>query len=121
MKNQLFLMIIFCLISNVAYSMSINLDEESKAKLIEKVKQENVERKYWPSDVSVRLEQFYKMPGNNSSDTRYFVRAVGSYGGYVQVQYGSGPTILYPAPLGKGTQGSFSKEELESLGVQLPE
>lgn len=119
MKSQFFLMIIFCLISNVAYSMSINLDEESKAKLIEKVKQENVERKYWPSDVSVRLEQFYKMPGNGS-DTRYFVRAVGSYGGYVKVEYPSGPTILCPAPLGKGTQGYFSKEELESLGVQLP-
>ena len=121
MKNQFFLMMFFCLLSNVAYSMSIDLDDASKAKLIEQVKAENVKRGYWPSNVVVRLEQFHKMTNNNSSDTRYFVRAVGSYGGYVQVQYGSGPTILYPAPLGKGTQGSFSKEELESLGVQLPE
>lgn len=67
-------MIIFCLISNVAYSMSIDLDEASKTKLIEQVKKENVDREYWPSDVVVRLEQFYKMSGNNGSDTRYFLK-----------------------------------------------
>lgn len=121
MKNQLFVMIIFCLISNVAYSMSIDLDEASKAKLIEQVKAENVKRGYWPSDVAVRLEQFYKMTDNNGSDTRYFVRAVGSYDGCAQVKSGSGAIMLYPARLGRGTEGSFRKEELESLGVQLPE
>ena len=49
MKKSLlfFLMIIFCLISNVAYSMSIDLDEASKTKLIEQVKKENVDRGYW--------------------------------------------------------------------------
>ena len=123
MKNQFFLMIIFCLISNIAYSMSIDLDDASKAKLIEQVKAENIKRGYWPSDVAVRLEQFYKMTNNNGSDTRYFVRAVGSYYAFVQVKFssGSGVTALYPARLGKGTEGSFRKEELESLGVQLPE
>lgn len=121
MKNQFFLMIIFCLISNVAYSMSIDLDDESKAKLIEQVKKENVKRGYWPSDVAVRLEQFDKMRNNNGSDIRYFVRAVGFYDGYVQVNSGSDATVLYPVRLGKGTEGSFRKEELESLGVQLPE
>ncbi len=120
MKNQFFLMIIFCLISNVAYSMS-DLNETSKAKLIKKVKTENVNRGYWPSDVAVRLEQFHKMPGNNGSDARYFVRAVGSYDGYVQVEYDSGAKVLYPKRLRKGTEGSFSKEELESLGILLPE
>ena len=120
MKNQFFLMIIFCLISNVAYSMLIDLDEASKAKLIEQVKAENVKRGYWPSDVVVRLEQFYKMLDNNGSNTRYFVRAVGSYDGYVAKSV-SGATAFYRARLGKGTEGSFSKEELESLGVQLPE
>lgn len=121
MKNQFFLMIIFCLISNVAYSMSIDLDKASEAKLIEQVKKENVKRGYWPSDVTVRLEQFYKMPDTNGSNTRYFVRAVGSYDGYVQVESGSGTKMLYSARLGKGTEGYFRKEELESLGVQLPE
>ncbi len=120
MKNQFFLMIIFCLISNVTCPMSIDLDDASKAKLIEQVKAENVKRGYWPSDVAVRLEQFYKMT-NNGSDTRYFVRAVGSYDGYVHIESGSGATMLYRARLGKGTEGSFRKEELESLGVELPE
>lgn len=121
MKNQFFLMIISCLISNIAYSMSIDLDAESKAKLIEKVKAENIERRYWPSDVVVRLEKLHKMPGDSDSDTRYFVRAVGSYDGYVRVESASGATVLYPAKIGKGTEGSFRKKELESLGVQLPE
>lgn len=120
MKNQFFLMMIFCLLSNVAYSMSIDLDDASRAKLIEQVKAENVKRGYWPSYVAVRLEQFYKMTNNNGSDTRYSVRAVGSYDGYAQVKSVSGATVLYPARLGKGTEGSFRKEELESLGVQLP-
>ncbi len=120
-KSRLFfLMIIFCLISNIAYSMPIDLDEASKANLIEHVKKENVDRGYWPSDVTVKLEQFYKMPDNNGSDTRYFVRAVGFYAGFVKVEDSSGATFL-PARLGKGTEGSFRKEELESLGVQLPE
>lgn len=117
MKNQFFLMIIFCLISNVAYSMSIDLDEASKAKLIEQVKAENVNRGYWPSDVVVRLEKFYKMPDNNG----FFVRAVGSYNGLAVVECVSGDKKLFCVRLGKGTEGSFSKEELESLGVQLPE
>lgn len=121
MKNQFFLMIIFCLISNVAYSMSTGLDEASEAKLTERVKKENVDRGYWPRDVDVKLEQFYKIPGNNGSDTRYFVRAVGYYSGFAKVDYSSGATNLFPARLGKGTEGSFGKEELESLGVQLPE
>lgn len=116
MKNQLFLMIIFCLISHVAYSMSINLNEESKAKLIEQVKAENINRGYWPSDVVVRLEQFYEMPNE-----RYFVRAVGSYDGYLKIEHNSGAAIFSHARLGRGTQGSFSKQELESFGVQLPE
>jgi nitrous oxide reductase accessory protein NosL len=120
MKNQFFLMIIFCLISNVAHSMSINLDEASKAKLIEQVKAENVKRGYWPSDVAVRLEQFYMMPGNNGSDTRYFVRAVGSYARFAQPKPDSEATPPYIV-IGRGTQGSFRKEELESLGVRLPE
>lgn len=85
------------------------------------MKAENVARGYWPSDVIVRLEQFYKKTDNNGSDTRYFVRAVGSYNGYVQVETVSGAKILYPARLGKGTEGSFHKEELESFGVQIPE
>lgn len=115
MKNQIFLMIIFCLISPVTCPMSIDLDDASKAKLIEQVKAENVKRGYWPSDVVVRLEQFYKMP-----DAKYFVRAVGSYDGYLLTEYGSAKTICI-ARLGKGTQGVFSKEELESIGVQLAE
>jgi hypothetical protein len=101
--------------------MSIDLDEASKAKLIEQVKKENVERGYWPSDVVVRFEKFYKIPDNNGSDTRYFVRAVGSYDGLAVVEYGSEGKKLFCVRLGKGTEGSFSKEELESLGVQLPE
>jgi hypothetical protein len=129
MKNRFFNMIIFCLISSVAYPMSINLDktsvaypmsigldETSRAKLIKKIKQENVERKYWPDDVTVRLEKFYK-----KSDTEYFVRAVGSYNGYVLVEYDSENKLLLPTRLGKGTEGCFSKEELRSLGVRLPE
>jgi hypothetical protein len=121
MKNQFFLMIIFCLISNGAYSMSINLDEASEAKLIKQVKEENIGRGYWPSDVAVRLEKFYKIPGKNDSNTRYFVRAVGSYDGYAQIEYDDGAKILRPVRLGKATEGSFSKKELESWGVQLPE
>lgn len=121
MKNQFFLMIFSCLISNAAYSMPINLDEASETKLIEQVKAENVARGYWPSDVVVQLEQFYMMPGNNGSDARYFVRAVGSYAGYVQIETVSGAKMLRPVRLGKGTEGSFSKEELELLGVQIPE
>ncbi len=116
MKKQFFLKIIFCLISNVAYSMSINLDDASRAKLIEQVKAESINRGYWPSDVVVRLEQFYQMPNE-----RYFVRAVGSYDGYVKIEHASGAAILSRARLGKGTQGSFSKQELESFGVELPE
>jgi len=121
MKNQFFLMIIFCLISHVSYPMLIDLDEASKVKLIEQVKAENVDRMYWPSNVVVRLEQFYKMPDTNGSDTRYFVRAVGSYDRHVEVKLSSGDTILRRARIGKGTEGSFCKEELESLGIQLPE
>lgn len=121
MKNQFFLMIIFCLISSAAYSMSIDLDKTSKAKLIEQVKKENVNRGYWPSNVVVRLEQFYKVPGTNDSDTSYFVGAVGSYDGFALVEYSSGDKIFYPVRLGKGTEGSFRKEELESLGIHLPE
>jgi len=95
------------------------LDGESQAKLIERVKKENVERGYWPSDVIIRLEQFYKMP----SDTKYFVRAVGSYASrYVKAEYPSGTTVIYPKyPISKGTEGYFRKEELESLGIKLPE
>lgn len=121
MKNRFFLMIAFCLISNVSYSMLIDLDDASKAKLIAQVKKENVQRKYWPSDVVVRLEQFYKMPSNSDSNEKYFVRAVGSYQGYTMVTYNSGATQFFSARLGKGTEGSFSKTELESLGIQLPE
>ena len=72
----------------------------------------------------VRLEQFYKMPGNNGSDTRYFVRAIGSYASvFVKAEYSSEVTVIYPKhPISKGTEGYFSKEELESLeGVRLPE
>jgi hypothetical protein len=101
--------------------MSIDLDEASKAKLLEQVKAENIQRGYWPSDVVVRLEKFHKMPNKNGVDTRYFVRAVGSYNGYARVKSASGDIVFCPARLGKGTEGSFRKEELESLGVQLPE
>ena len=114
MKNRFFEMIIFCLISSIAYPMSIDLEEASKAKLIEQVKKENVERRYWPDDVTVRLERFYK-----KSDTQYFVRAVGSYNGYLRVEYDSENKVLLPVRLDKGTEGSFSKEELQSLGIQL--
>lgn len=116
MKNRFFNLIIFCLISNIVYSMSIDLDEASKAKLIEQVKAENVRRGYWPDDVTVRLERFYK-----KSDTEFFVRAVGSYNGHVLVEYDSGNKLLLPTRLGKATEGSYRKEELQSLGVQLPE
>jgi len=111
----------FCLISNAAYSMSINLDTASEAKLLDYIKKENVGRRYWPADVAVRLEKFEKLPDTNGSGIRYFVRAVGSYGGYVQAEYASGNKILYPKRIGKGTEGYFSKEELALLGVQLPE
>lgn len=97
--------------------MSIDLDETSKAKLIEQVKKENVERRYWPSDVAVRLEKFYRIPG----ETRYFIRAVGSYNGHLLIEHSSGDKKPLPVRLGKGTEGYFSKEELESLGILLPE
>lgn len=109
------LMTISCLISNIAYSMSIHLDEASKAKLLEQVKKENIEARNWPSDVVVRLDQFYKMP-----DARYFVKAIGSYMGYIRVEYDNGTEELCPQRLGKATKGYFTKEELELLGIQLP-
>lgn len=120
MKNQFFLMIIFSLTSNVAYSMAIVLDEVSKAKLIEQVKKENVNRGYWPSDVVVRLEEFYKMP-DNGSNSRYFVRAVGSYNARAEIEFKSGDKKICSIPVGKGTEGVFSEEELKSLGIQVSE
>ncbi len=119
MKNQFFLMIIFCSISTIVHPMS--LDKASEVKLIEQVKKENVERKYWPSDAVVTLEEFYKMSDNNAPNPRYFVRACGRWAVVVC------PLDADPMSQGKlalasrGAQGSFDKKELESFGVQLPE
>jgi hypothetical protein len=109
------------LCSAMYISGSDDLGEASKAKLIAQVKAENVKKNYWPSDVVVRLEKFYKMPGNNGSDASYFVKAVGSYMGHILIEYDNGTNVMRPQRLGKATEGSFSKKELESLGIQLPE
>lgn len=119
MKNQFFLMIVVCLISNVAYSMNIDLDSASQAKLLEQAKKDNVSRGYWPISVRVSLERFYKVE-NTALSPSYCVRVVGHYQGFVDVELNSGITQRYPAMLGKATEGIYSKEELEVLGVQLP-
>jgi hypothetical protein len=124
MKKYFFLMIILCLVSNVAYSMhnnNIQLDPWSEGQLIERVKAENVDRGYWPEGVVVTLEKLCKISGNNGVDTKYFVRAVGRYDGYVDVQFTTGATERRPARLGKATEGYFKREELESFGLQLPD
>ena len=121
-KSLLFsLVVIFCLISNVAYSAPIDLDEASKAKLIRQIKRENVTEGRWADNASVTLEEFYKVQDNNDSNAKYFVRAVGTYPCPAIVEYPSGAIdVIFPVPLSKRVSGYFSKEELESWGIQLP-
>ena len=123
MKKHFLKIIPFCLISSIAYPMSsvaypvpINLDETSKAKLIAQAKKELLKRNYWPDNVAIiELEEFYK-----ESDTKYFVRVGGHYPGPIQVEYY--PRMrAYRDIFYRPTKGYFSKEELESLGVVLPE
>lgn len=101
--------------------VSLYLDQANESKLLEQVRKKNLERGYWPADVVVRLEQFGKVSGFHGSDARYFFRAVGSYRGLVKVENPGELPYYCRMQVGKGTEGYFSKKELESLGIRLSE
>lgn len=122
MKNQLFLITVFCCISNIICSMDsrlinvdaqvVNLDPVSKARLVECSKAEILDKRkgYWPEDVVVTLKQFYlvKDKYEHTENPRYAVSLIGRY-------------LENGQPTRRDTTGAYFKNELNSFGVNLPE
>jgi hypothetical protein len=118
MKNQLFLIMVFCFFSNIICSMEINLDETSKANLIAQVTKENLSREYWPADVEVELERFdlIKDACEYTANPKYHVRVVGRVK-RIHVE-NDRPVLLI---IRRDTSGWYFKNELNSFGVNLPQ
>ncbi len=79
MKNHIFLMAIFCLISNVTCSMaSIKLDKESESNLLRYALVKSLSDNYWPVGASVTLESFCCV-NKNEKELEYEARFCGRY------------------------------------------
>ncbi|MGZ6251345.1 MAG: hypothetical protein ACXWL2_04910 [Candidatus Chromulinivorax sp.] len=116
MKNQLLLVTIFCLISNLILSsddVKIDLATLDEACLLEKAKQDilKVYNNYWPENAKFRLEGCYLLE-NKYQDTenpQYKVCVIG--------HYQTSPTEF----TSKARTIQYFKNELSKMGVDLPE
>ena len=127
MKNKSFLIMVFCLISNVICSMNsgritvdmqlVDLDPVSKARLLEHSKAEILSKKkgYWPEDVDVTVRGFYlvKDQYEHTENPRY---AIGLIGRYRELSLSDGVILC----MRRETTGAYFKNELNSLGINLP-
>lgn len=122
MKNQIFKILVFCLIINDICSMNassitvdalpITLDPASAARLVEYSKQEILEKRknYWPANVDVTLGQVYLVKDRyeHTGNPRYAVSLIGRYSERGQ-------------SIRRDTTGTYFKQELLALNVHLPE
>ncbi|MBX9838492.1 MAG: hypothetical protein K2X69_09290 [Silvanigrellaceae bacterium] len=117
MKNQLLLITIFCLISNLILSsddVKINLATPDKTCLLEKAAQDICEKQkayYWPENATIRLEGCYLLKDKyqNTENPRYKVCVIGHYQTSPREFITQAATIKY------------FKNELNEMGVDLPE
>lgn len=112
------LMVIFCLTSHVVFSV---LSDSDKDLLIELIKARRVANGYWPEHVHVKVTQFAEEPRDNDSDARYHVRFEGYYLADVTIIGSTGDTEDSIGLFRRGTEGHYTKTELESFGIALSE
>ena len=130
MNVRKYVFIVLCLTSSVAYSMSsqprqievdavrCELDLVSQAILIRKGKEENVARGYWPADVTVSFLSLHKVIEDaNKNDSRYINNpryAVSLIGRFEQID------MVGRWWIRRDTTGTYLKDELVALGVNVP-
>ncbi len=130
MKNQIFLVAVFCLISSIVCSMDSNprtvdvdvtkleLDLASKTILINSGRAANIARNYWATDVEVALGAFYlcKDQYANTDNPRYAVSLIG------RIKRGDMVNGRFELQtIRRDTTGAYRKNELDALGVNLPQ
>lgn len=117
MKNYFFKMVIFCLISNVIYSMQpISLDGNSVRNLIAYALRQSANDNYWPSCAKVTLESLCRRESVGSSE-EFEARFVGRH---TEIEdWGDGR--LYEVVICRRRSAFLSANTLKNEGVIVPE
>ena len=111
MKNQIFFLTIFCLISNATCLMAANrLDEISECALLRYALRQSAKDGYWPQGAVVTLESFKKV------GDEYEARFVGRWDRPVIFVSGN---IAVPATC-RYRSAFISVATLTKIGVRLP-
>ncbi len=131
--NKLFLMTVFCLISNIACSMDdqepdlssyepISLAQESKDNLLSFVKKQFVEAGTLPANSDLSLKAFTRDTGHLHPELgqRYTVAVVATWLRYNSVHSEPGYHVLVPQKHGTDVYSYMFKSGLDAAGVKLP-
>ncbi len=133
MKNQFFLMIVFCLISNTVCPMddrepdlsskkSIPLTEENKDRLQSFLKSQLVQQKVLPENADLNLETFVLDEGcrDQKLGQRYIVKVVAKWFSYDSVHSEPGIHVLKPKQHGCDICSYIFDSGLGVAKVNLP-
>lgn len=133
MKNQFFLMIVFCLMSNTVCPMDdrepnlssdepISLSQENQDTLLSFVKEQLVQQGSLPKNAVLSLEAFILNKGHQDAQLgqRYIVKIVATWFRYNSVHDEPGMHVLMPQRHGVDIHSYIFTSGLDAAGVNLP-
>jgi hypothetical protein len=119
LMNKLFLATVFCLVSNVAYSMQpIKLDSISEQNLLAYAMKQSLRDGYWSESTTVTLESLccVKKAGDQNGEKEYEARFFGRY-----QELGVVDDSVVWVSLCKPRSAFISATVLKNNGVTIPE